>query len=271
MDCAEVRDHFLAGRVPSGPELEEHLDECDQCQELFQGGGRLGAELGRGTRSEPLPAGLMESVELELARERGPRAWLRSRRTYLRTGWVLSLALVLFLLHFVLARRVDYALYPELRWVLVAALLTIGLVIGVDGALRVLGRPEPKPSVMMGPALSVLCLPLLVALLPEAEVSHPASLAGAGADFATRALTCLCYGVIVSGPMILLLWLASREDRLAPTTLLFAAGATGVAANLALHAHCSITYPAHLIFGHATVALAWLSALLLVNRLLRAR
>ena len=99
----------------------------------------------------------------------------------------------------------------------------------------------------------------------------PAALAGSGADFAACSLRCFLFGVLISAPLGTLLWFISRVDRLALSSLIFVAGEAGVGANLALHAHCPVSYPGHLIAGHATVALAWLLALALVNRLQRAR
>jgi hypothetical protein len=248
--------------------VEEHVRVCPHCAELFRQHGALGQHLGAGGEVAPDP-GLLAAVEQDLAREHGPRAWLRSRSTPLRFALALLTAALVFTLVYLQAPRPDFATASDERWYALAALLLLGVVLGADGALRVLGRAQP--SSLVGAALTVLSLPLLVALLPEADGPPPAAVAGAGADFARSSLRCLCFGLLISAPLGTLLWFVSREDRLALASLIFVAGAAGVGANLALHAHCAISSPGHLIAGHATVGLAWLLALLAMNRLLRAR
>lgn len=229
----------------------------------------LGRGLSGAAGDEAPDPTLLAAVEAELAGERGPRAWLRSRATVFRFLLVLATAAAVFAGMVVAAPRPDFQLAADDRWFALASLLILGLVLGADGALRVLGRAQP--SSLIGAALTVLVLPLLIALLPEADTHEPASLAGTGSEFVPFSLRCFFFGVLISAPVGTLLWFASREDRLPASSLVFAAGAAGVAANLALHAHCPITHPGHLIAGHATVGLAWLASLLLVNRLVRAR
>ncbi|HEV8245835.1 MAG TPA: hypothetical protein VGP93_08700, partial [Polyangiaceae bacterium] len=165
-------------------------------------------------------------------------------------------------------RRPDLAVYPQTRFFIIAALFALGLTFAVDGALRVMARARPGPAVLLAGAVSVLLLPILVALLPEARIAG--SPFGSGADFVRPALGCFGYGVFMSAPTLALIWLLSHEQRPAPRTLLFAAATAGMAANLALHAHCPLTAPGHLLAGHATVGLVWAGALLL-SRLAKAK
>ncbi len=272
MDCADIRDIFLAGGFPSGPEVEEHLRFCPHCRELLEADDALGARLAAGQSQAEPGAELLRAVEAEIARERGLRAWLRSRATPLRWLFVVGSVLVVVGFHQLLRRRTDFDFYPLARFQVVSALFGVALMLGVDGALRVLTRAQPRRLLLAGAALSVFVLPFLVALLPPPAADvHPAALAGAGADFAARALGCFVYGVLISLPAAALLWLTSRDDRPNASTLLFAAGSAGVAANLALHAHCAITYPGHLLAGHATVGVCWLVLGALGARLARAR
>jgi hypothetical protein len=268
VDCADIRDVFLAGELPTGPEAEEHVRVCPHCRELVERHGALGQRLGA-AYEEVLDPELLATVERDLAREQGPRAWLRSLSTPLRFTLVLLTAAALFVVVYTRAPRPDFAVAADDRWYALAALLILGVVLGADGAVRVLGRAQP--SSLVGAALTVLVLPLLIALLPEADSQGPLASAGVGPDFARASLRCLCFGVLISAPLGTLLWFASREDRLALSSVIFVAGAAGVGANLALHAHCAISHPGHLIAGHATVGFAWLLALLLMNRLVRAR
>jgi hypothetical protein len=268
VDCADIRDVFLAGKLPTGAEVEEHVRECLQCRELIEQRGALGQRLGAASEQAPDP-GLLAAVERDLEREQGPRAWLRSRSTRLRFALVLLAGLVVFAAICLLAPRPDFATARDDRWFVLAALLVVGVVLGAEGALRALGRAQPGS--LLGAALLVLLLPLLIGLLPAADGQHPAHLVGERVGFATSALRCFFFGVLISVPMGTLIWFASREDRLAPSALIFSAGSTGVMAYLALHAHCAVSHPGHLIAGHATVGIAWLLAFAFVNRLLRAR
>jgi hypothetical protein len=268
MDCADIRDVFVAGELPTGVEMEQHVRQCLPCRELVERRGALGQRLGAGGEAAVDP-GLLAAVERAVGHERGPRAWLRSRSTRLRLTLTLLAVLGVFMATWLLAPRPDFATANDERWFALLTLLALGVVLGSEGALRVLGRAQPGS--LVGAALTVLLLPLLLGLLPEADSQHAAALAGAGPDFLTSSLRCFFFGVLISAPVGTLIWFASREDRLALSTLIFVAGAAGVAANLALHAHCAVSYPGHLIAGHATVGLAWLLALSLVNRLLRAR
>ncbi len=267
MDCSDIRDVFLAGELPTGADAEEHVRECLQCRQLIERRGVLGQGLGAASE-QATPPDLLAAVERDLERERGARAWLRSRSTRLRLALVLLTVSGVFTSICLLAPRPDFAIASDERWFALAGLLVFGVVLGAGGALRSLGRAQPLS--LVGVALAVLLLPLLSALLPEAESHHPQLLTEADPGFATRALRCFFFGVLLSAPAGTLLWFASREDRLPPGTLIFAAGASGVVANLALHAHCPLSYPGHLIAGHGTVGIAWLLALLLMNRLSRA-
>jgi hypothetical protein len=104
-------------------------------------------------------------------------------------------------------------------------------------------------------AALAFALPLILALRPRAHVDHPASLAGVGDDFLHRAAACCLYGTLLAIPWLVLCWALDRsEHRSAPNALL-AAGAAGVAANLALELHCPITARSHLALGHAGVGL----------------
>ncbi len=248
--------------------MEEHVRECLQCRELLDQRGTLGQRLGRASEPAPDP-GLLAAVERELESEHGLRSWLRSRSTRLRLALVLLAGLVVFTAICLLAPRPDFATARDDRWFVLAALLVVGVVLGADGALRTLGRA--RPGSLFGSALLVLLLPLLIGLLPDADSQQPAHLVAERVGFATSALRCFFFGVLISAPMGTLIWFASREDRLALSSLIFAAGGAGVMAYLALHAHCAVSHPGHLIAGHATVGIAWLLALALVNRLLRAR
>jgi hypothetical protein len=94
--CTQLRAAFLSGRTPSGPEVAAHVRACPDCAELFERGAVAGRALGRLEESEqPELSRLHASLRRRLDAERGPRAWLRSRKTATRVGLALALAVTL--------------------------------------------------------------------------------------------------------------------------------------------------------------------------------
>jgi hypothetical protein len=117
--------------------------------------------------------------------------------------------------------------------------------------LRGLHRPPLGASLrgaILGAAVGV---PLALALIAPAHVSHPASLGGGGDELIRRAVACLVFGVACGAPVLAGAWFVGRST-LGSAPLAVAAGA-GVAGALALQLHCPITAPPHLLLGHATV------------------
>jgi predicted anti-sigma-YlaC factor YlaD len=268
VDCAEIRDALLARETPSGPSVEEHLATCPGCRELLADH----AELGKGLASarDPETEGPeFSALERRLTKERGLRAWLRSRPTIVRVAasiWCLLLVLTFFVLA---ARRVDWELYPALRLNLIFAGFALGAFVTIELSLRGPLRYDRKLHTAL--ALVALVLPVGVALLPRAHLLHDASLEGTIRDFGGRALRCAVIGLLASAPLALLIHLFGREDKPTKLTAALAAAAAGLAANLCLQAHCAITDPDHLLVGHALLGLVWLGAFLAVARFSRAR
>jgi len=259
LECVEIRDRLLAGELPEGAAFEAHLEGCAACRELVSKDARLGRSLASAASSVETGPELLDQVEKSLSDERGLRAWLRSRPTSVRLAlsvWLVLLILTVFVLT---RRRVDFALYPELRRDLLFALFGLGVFFAALRALTGVLRPRRRLQVAL--ALGALGVPVLAALLPRAHVAHSASLEGTIADFAPRALGCFGMGALASAPLVVLLVYSNREDRITPLTAAFAAASAGFAANLVLHAHCAITDPAHLALGHALVGLVWWLAL----------
>lgn len=94
--CTELRAAFRSGRTPSGPDVSAHVEECPDCAELFERGAVVGRALAHweGTAPPDLSR-LHEGLRQRLQAERGPRAWLRSRKTSVRVGLALALAVTL--------------------------------------------------------------------------------------------------------------------------------------------------------------------------------
>jgi hypothetical protein len=80
VDCAEIRQGFLTGEVPSGSPVAEHLSSCPHCPELFQNAALLGRRLAISASLLPARVGNpLAAVSSAITAEHGPRAFLRSR------------------------------------------------------------------------------------------------------------------------------------------------------------------------------------------------
>jgi hypothetical protein len=85
--CDEVRASFRGGRVPTGPEVSAHVETCADCAVLFEQEAVAGRALGRWEPLEPADLSrVRQELQRRLGAERGPRAWLRSRRTSTRVA-----------------------------------------------------------------------------------------------------------------------------------------------------------------------------------------
>jgi hypothetical protein len=218
-----------------------------------QSGGQLGKDLAAVSTVPYSTDDAFRSLENTLGREHGLRAYLRSRPTDLRMGLVLLVALLPAFPAF--AHR-PHIFSDVQSWVIVLVFL-LGVILSSRGALPILGRP--RSSILgLGTALGILALPLFLAWFPFTGASTSALPMANGGTFVTSALKCFFYGLSVSVPLAVALWLTSREDTWPLRSLCFAAGAAGIAANLALHAHCVLTHPLHLFAGHATLPIMWL-------------
>ena len=269
MECAEIRDSLLAQKVPSGSSVEEHLASCPACREVLAERAALGKGLAAARDPAELAAPEFAELERALGREKGLRAWLRSRPTLVRTA--LSIWSLLIVLTFIVLtrRRPDWELYPALRMNLLFALFAFGAFTAIELALR--GPLRHGRKLHAAVAAVSLAVPLIVALLPRAHTLHDASLQGTISHFGERAFGCFTIGLLASAPLAILVYLFNREDRLSPLTAALTAAAAGFAANLALHAHCAITDPEHLALGHALLGLVWLLLLLSARRFSRAK
>ncbi len=251
LDCPEIRAGFVAGGVPAGPHVEEHLSRCPSCRALFDGAAPLGREL-----AAVFPAKLesvdFSGVERELQAERGARARLRALPTPLRVAALWGVALLVIALHAGMEPReaLGGPYSPVALWTLLAALL-VGLFVGV----RWLLRGVSSPSATRGPALalSLLGLPALVALLSPLGAGGAAEALAAWGNPAE----CFGYGALSGLPLLVTYWAFERRDRV-PLSALAAAGAlSGIAANALLHCHCASAHLPHLLLGHASIGVAW--------------
>jgi hypothetical protein len=240
------------GREPPGGEPDEDLS----------------AELARWVRPDAVSApnfdDLRLSLDAELAKERGPSAFLRSRSTPGRVAAVALLLLLLCLITLLFRARADLAVYPMGRMLLLSGVMLLWFLASTLLSLWPLSWPTPpravsKIAIAFGPVA-------LLALysLPTAHESHPASLQGpGGAALFLRALPCLGIGLLVALGVFVLL---RAFDRGGSRTNLAMACAGGISANLLLQLHCPITAPPHMLLAHLGVALIMLAAVALRER-----
>ena len=256
VDCAEIRQGFLTGGVPSGPSVDEHLRGCAHCNELFANPGEVGRRLA--AVASRVPRGVAEQLlvtESLIAHERGPRAFLRSRSTRMR--WALSLILPALLLGRELLRK-GVSLRELGTTRMLAGLLLLGLLgVVAHSALQPLPTERRTARLRSILALVAWCLPSLLWLLPESPVSAE-NFSSSG--FPLRSLTCFGYGSALAAPSFALLWALDRSERVPYRVWALAAGLVALLSSLILLLHCPSTQRAHLIAGHFSIGLAWFVA-----------
>ena len=250
MSCDRVQAQLRAG-ADLDVAGEAHLDGCVECMAVaVQGEG-----LAPGAHAVELPGfdGLLADVEAAVAAERGPLAWLRGLPSAARLALGLAAALGVPLAVGALTLRADFGVYPRARFALIGVTLAVAVAAAIRVALRPLHRAPLAHAWVTALTLASIAALALIASLPSAHQLHAASLAGVGADFARRALACLAFGAAVGVPVA---FAARALGRGGPTWLgspLMAPLAGAVAGNLALHLHCPLVAPAHLLAGHFTV------------------
>jgi hypothetical protein len=245
----------MTGEVPSGQSVDEHLEVCGQCAQLFDNSGALGRHLASlGAEAASSTSLQLAATESLLERERGLRAFLRSRSTPVR--WLLCLGLsALLLVRELLRKRVPWRQLNAPR--IIAGLFLLGLFgLVAHSALRPL--PIERRAALLRSALAVVawCLPCVLWFAPEAQASAD-EFSGA---FAWRSLSCFAYGSVLAAPSFALLWAMDRSVRVPYRVWALAAGGVALLANLILMLHCPITSRAHLLAGHFSIGLAWFAA-----------
>lgn len=201
-------------------------------------------------------ADLLSGLRARLEEERSLRGRVRGLPTPVRlllAGMALAVPAILAA---ALILRPDLDAYPTVRFTLsVVAYAGLALA-GAIVFLRPLHRRRLRARTRLGLAALALLLPAALALAPRAHfalAAHPESFADRGDAFLGAAATCLILGALFAAPLLLALFLADRRDRPGPGRILLAAGAGGLAGNLALLLLCPLVSPSHLLAGHATV------------------
>jgi len=262
MDCTQIRDAFVSGARPEA-QAREHLASCPQCRELFERDAELGRNLAAQT-TRPLPSSddLFEQIEGKLARETGPRAWLRSRPSPLRFTLLLLPLLLVLLAGGLLGQRADLEHYPMQRVALLLCVYFLAIALAFGKQLSESPRGHALGD-YVGLLAFALAVPALAAFAPATEVSRRIESSGA--------FGCFGYGALLTLPIALLLWALDRDDRPSLRTVCLSAAALGLSANLLLELHCGNGDWAHVLGGHASLGVAWLVAWAVTRRLSRAR
>lgn len=260
MNCEQLRDHLLEGRVAETTELQAHAANCSSCQELL--GSQALLEAFRADVPQPVAdlTRLKQEVRGELARETGALARLKSMPTRTRLALALALIAVIAVVEGTLLARVDMPLVPFGH--LLPVLGVLGL-LGVAAAwvtLRPLFRSALPQSVEVLLLVSCLAVPVGLSFL-QPETGHPIGQRGSGPELFEHAGACLVHGLTLA----VLVWLAFRVlDRQALGRGfggLIAGMGGAVVATLALQLHCAIPSAPHWLLGHASVGAVVLVAL----------
>ncbi|HKO50741.1 MAG TPA: hypothetical protein VJV79_23635 [Polyangiaceae bacterium] len=260
-DCTKIRDTFVSG-VPAPEErVREHLASCSHCRELFQHDGQLGRGLAAQV-NDALTFGeeFWAQIEEKLARETGPRAWLRSRPSAVRFTLVLLPLLSILIVGGLLWQRADFAQYPLPRVALLLCMYLLAILLALAKELSESPRPDAVRD-HFGLLAFALAVPVLAAFAPATEASRHAEPGGA--------FSCFCYGALLTLPIAALLWACNRNDRLSVRTVCLSAAALGLSANLLLELHCGNGNVTHVLVGHASLGVAWVAAWALTRRLSR--
>ena len=261
MDCSQIRDSFLNGEPAPEAQVKEHLKTCAECRQLYEHDALLGRTLAaQATAAVAFSDELFARIEQGVARDVGPRAWLRSRPSALRFALVLLPLLLLLLVGGVLRRRFDFEHYPLQRVALLLCVYLVAIALAFGKELS----ESPRRGALrdyLGLLAFALAVPVLAAFAPATEVSRRAGPEGA--------LGCFGYGALLTLPIAVLLWALDRNDRPSLRTVCLNAAALGLSANLLLELHCGNGNEVHVLLGHASLGAAWLLAWAITRRLSR--
>jgi hypothetical protein len=204
------------------------------------------------------------ALQEDLARERGPMAWLRSRSRTVRMLLVGALGVLDAWFFHTFMERADMATFPVVRLVLMLSACSFLIFVGAWHALRPLHR-APVPAwvarVLVG---ATLVLPVVFAVLPEVPTAPPAAYAAVAYDW-----WCLSTGLAQGAALLLLVRVLDRRGRRADMGTLLAAASGAMLGMVGLIVYCPINYPSHLLTGHAAMPLAMLAGVWLWRRAAR--
>lgn len=252
--CDDTRKRLTSDGEWSDAALE-HLATCAVCREMADSVSAV--ELLGGSRPplEPLALShLMSRTERDIAKERGPFAWLRSRSSSQRMVVGFCVALAPAVAQLTLARRCDLGSYPLPRLLLVVALYAGALALAERTILLPLHRPLRLRKRWLVTVLA-LALPFVVAASAPAYVDPNAISTIAQGSLLRQAWICMRYGALLSLPAIILFFAMDRQLGRGRGFFTALAGLGALIGNLTLLLHCPIEEPAHQWVGHASIGL----------------
>jgi hypothetical protein len=247
--------------TPSEPPFSDDLEGDIELAAMI-------AEVAQASRAEVADVdlrGVLAGVrERVAAADRSPLGWLRSRPTAMRRLLGALGALLLLAFTFVLGLRQDLDAYPTLR--LAVAVVALGVLLGASlfQALRPLHQPPLAPLPRRLLVAASLLATAFLCLLPDPT---PEGLADPHA--VAHATPCTLFGLLIGLPVFLLVRLLDRNP--ASTAPLLVACAAGLLGNLSLQMHCANGDPVHLMAGHFSVLLLFLSGVAVIQALARRR
>lgn len=206
---------------------------------------------------------LVDKVEQEINQERGFLAWCRALSTEARLGVAIASTLLT-----VAVLGAPSPKFFSASWIRVVFNLgSLGILTGssIWFGLRPLHRPGvPRGFDSLVVVLSLLAL-VILAILP---ITAP--MPDAPDDWA-HAMGCLYIGTILALPSYIILRLLDRGGR--PISAFLAASAAALAANAALAMRCDNTSFGHMLKGHVSIGLLYVTLVAVwyygVKRLLR--
>lgn len=196
---------------------------------------------------------LFVGLGVQLTREKGLQAWLRSRPTRVRMALVLAVfgGLVALQLWFTPSGVEIWASWRS---------LAVQILLVVAGLWLLLpGVSSTRQRWMLWAGCALLLAPAVMSLGVASLGQTPPR------ESLVSALGCFLYGALYSGPLALALVLVDRSDRPSLRTLLLRAAILGVVSHLLLVWHCSKDDLLHLLVGHAGLGVGWLGGLLFLR------
>lgn len=199
------------------------------------------------------PDPLFDALQAQIARERGPSAWLKSRPTWMRLAFAVAAILGVVLFALLVVPRADLSEFPRDRMASTVVLLLVLLSLSLHYGLRAMHRKAPPGWLSRTFAVGVLGLLLLTVLNPLSY--QPPSKLHDHSFLGLTGLRCLAFGCALGLPVYALMRVLDRGAF--PEAATFAATAAGLTGFFALHMHCPMVAPLHLLLGHAAVLLAF--------------
>lgn len=261
-DCRDVKHAIMEDAITD--DIRLHLDACEPCTELSQSPRLTTALAADLVPQDPGPdvSQMFAELSAQIDTEQNLVGWLRSRPTWMRRAFALLTFVGVALFGVVFVPRSDFAEYPHVRMAVSIVLLGGLLFFSLMYSLRPLHRQPLSPAGIVTGLVAAIGLSFGLALLPNPYQTDPALLPPNEVWF--RALRCLYIGTLLGLPVYVMSRLFDRSRD--PSHALFGAAAAGLTGQFVLLLHCPITNPTHLFFGHATVAVLFLS---LVGGILR--